>query len=68
VVKAVAASTYDVSEAWLFIAVLGMEQKDLAAVTESQLAKQRFVIQQMKKLVGERNQAREELKKLLESR
>jgi len=60
--KAVTAGTYDVAEAWFFIAVLDMSEKDLAAVTDSQLSSQKFLIKRMESLVRERNEARAELK------
>lgn len=61
VLKAVSACTYDVGEAWFYIAVLNMNVKDLAAVTDKQLATQKFLIKRMEKLVQERNAVKAEL-------
>ncbi|MFA5056899.1 MAG: hypothetical protein WC485_02195 [Opitutaceae bacterium] len=64
--KAVAAGTYDVSEAWFFIAVLDLNEQELAAVTDQQLSAQKVLIKRMETLVKTRTQARSDLRKLNE--
>lgn len=59
----VAAGTYDVSEAWFYIAVLDMDTTELGAVTDGDLAAQKALIKQMEDLIKERAMMRDELEK-----
>ena len=59
--KAAGGGTYDVGEAWFYIAVLDMSNDELSSITDRQLSLQKVLIKRMENLVKERNQARMEL-------
>jgi hypothetical protein len=62
--RAVVSGDYDVSEAWFYVAVLDMNDTDLAAVTDDKLSNQKRLLTQMKDLIEERNMLRTEMEKL----
>lgn len=62
--KAVGGGTYDVGEAWFYLAVLDMSNDELSSITDRQLSLQKVLIKRMESLVKERNQARTDLANL----